>query len=69
MLSYHLLHTLADVQADDTKAIDAVLKADKKRLDLLEEAKKLEASGTNTDRLKEVSVLACSLKCCSYSFV
>ena len=30
-----------DVQADDTKAIDAVLKADKKRWDLLEEEKRL----------------------------
>ena len=30
-----------DVQADDTKAIDAVLKADKKRWDLLDEEKRL----------------------------
>ena len=30
-----------DVQADDTKAIDAVLKADRKRWDLLDEEKRL----------------------------
>lgn len=30
-----------DVQADDTKAVEAVLKADKKRWDLLEEEKRL----------------------------
>lgn len=30
-----------DVQADDTLAIDAVLKADKKRWDLLDEEKKV----------------------------
>lgn len=46
-----------EVRADDTKAIDAVLKADKKRLALLEECQRLEkAKGNeaNTDRLKEV---------------
>lgn len=48
-----------DVQADDTKAIDAVLKADKKRWDLLEEekwlTKKIEAGETElSDRLNEV---------------
>ena len=45
--------------ADDTKAIDAVVNADKKRLALLAEKDKLEreAEGEgvdNTDRLKEV---------------
>lgn len=48
-----------EVRADDTKAIDAVLKADKKRLALLEECQQLEkAKGkeANTDRLKEVSI-------------
>lgn len=46
-----------EVQADDTKAIDAVLNADKKRLALLEECKRLEqAKGkdVNTERIKEV---------------
>lgn len=45
--------------ADDTKAIDAVLKADKKRLALLEECKRLEKDrgkygDQHGDRLKEV---------------
>lgn len=48
-----------DVQADDTKAVEAVLKADKKRWDLLEEEKRLtkriEAGETKlSDRLNEV---------------
>lgn len=48
-----------DVQADDTKAIDAVLKADKKRWDLLDEEKRLtkriEAGEMKlSDRLNEV---------------
>lgn len=48
-----------DVQADDTKAIDAVLKADKKRWDLLDEEKRLtkriDAGETKlSDRLNEV---------------
>ena len=49
-----------DVQADDTKAIDAVLKADKKRWDLLEKEKRLtkmiEAGETEfMDRLNEIN--------------
>ena len=48
-----------EVVADDTPAIDAVLKADTKRLELMEEEKKLTAEGeagddSNSDRLKEV---------------
>ena len=48
-----------EVVADDTPAIDAVLKADTKRLELLEEEKKLVAEGeagddSHSDRLKEV---------------
>jgi len=48
-----------DVQADDTIAIDAVLKADKKRWDLLDEEKRLtkriEAGETKlSDRLNEI---------------
>lgn len=44
-----------EVIADETKAIDAVLKADTKRLALLEECHALVEAGTNSDRLKEVS--------------
>jgi hypothetical protein len=52
-----------EVVADDTKAIDAVLKADKKRLALLDECKKLEKDrgkygDQQGDRLKEVPILA-----------
>jgi len=48
-----------DVQADETKAVDAVLKADTKRLAFLEECDKLEklgekATSEESDRLKEV---------------
>ncbi|KAI0228061.1 ATP-binding cassette sub-family F member 1 [Lamellibrachia satsuma] len=43
-----------EVIADETKAIDAVLKADTKRLALLEECHALVEAGTNSDRLKEV---------------
>lgn len=51
-----------DVQADDTRAIDAVLNSDEKRSELLKEAEQLEASETNCDeRLKwiydELSVI------------
>ncbi len=55
--SIDVLYCEQDVQADDTKAIDAVLNADKKRLALLEERKKLELEadqGKLSDRLKEV---------------
>lgn len=49
-----------EVVADQTKAIDAVLKADTKRTALLEEEKKLmdeanKGSTKSTERLKEVS--------------
>ena len=47
-------HKHTEVQADETKAIDAVLNADKKRLALLEECKLLEAQSSESDRLKEV---------------
>ena len=50
-----------EVIADDTPAIDAVLKADTKRLALLQECKKLVDAGTNSDRLKEVGVSIVSL--------
>lgn len=56
-----LFYLLAEVLADDTKAIDAILNADKKRLALLEECKRLEQSKgkeVNTERLKEVRVLS-----------
>ncbi len=48
-----------EVVADDTPAIDAVLKADTKRLELLEEEKKLMAEAeagddSHSDKLKEV---------------
>ena len=48
-----------EVVADDTPAIDAVLKADTKRLELLEEEKKLVAESeagndSQSDRLKQV---------------
>ena len=51
-----------DVVASDMKAIDSVLKADKKRLDLLAEEKKLmdetNAGNTeNSERLEQVGVL------------
>lgn len=49
-----------EVQADDTKAIDAVVKADKKRLALLEEQEKLQKAAeqgdlSRADRMKEVA--------------
>ena len=53
-----------EVVADDTPAIDAVLKADTKRLELLAEERKLMAEAeagddSNSDRLKEVCVCVC----------
>ena len=50
-----------EVVADDTKAIDAVVNADKKRLALLEECHLLEkekgkAGDKHGERLKEVSL-------------
>ena len=47
------------MKADDTPAVDAVLSADKKRLALLEEEKKLVAESeagndSNSERLKQV---------------
>jgi len=50
----------AEVMADDTKAIDAVVNADKKRLALIEERQKLEAQKGRLgehhgERLKEVA--------------
>lgn len=58
----------AEVVADDTKAIDAVVNADKKRLALIEEKKQLEArkgkqGEQHGDRLKEVQVSSCCPKC------
>ena len=52
-----------EVIADETKAIDAVLKADTKRLALLEECRKLVDAGTNSDRLKEVGVFIFYCNC------
>lgn len=52
-----------EIEADDTPAWEAVIKADRKRLALLEEEKRLtaelEKSGdaTANDRLKEASLL------------
>lgn len=56
-----VLYCEQEVVADDTKAIDAVLKADKKRITLLAEEKDLIAKITEggreiTDRLKDVSI-------------
>ena len=56
---YLCLFLNVEVVADDTRAIDAVVNADKKRLALLAEKDKLEMEGEkegvdNTDRLKEV---------------
>jgi len=50
------------VTADDTKAIDAVVNADKKRLALIEERRRLESQKgkqgeEHADRLKEVMML------------
>lgn len=54
-------HSVPEVVADETSAIDAVLKADTKRLALLEEEKKLMAeaqqgSTKNSTRLQEVCI-------------
>ena len=59
LLIYLCLLLNVEVVADDTRAIDAVVNADKKRLALLAEKDKLEMEGEkegvdNTDRLKEV---------------
>lgn len=43
-----------EVQADDTKAIDTVLNADKKRLALLKECEELNKNDPGNERLKEV---------------
>lgn len=43
-----------EVKADDTPAVESVIKADTKRLALLEECQKLEKTGGDLDRLKEV---------------
>ena len=56
---YLCLLLTVEVVADDTRAIDAVVNADKKRLALLAEKDQLEQEGEregvdNTDRLKEV---------------
>ena len=52
-------YLFSEVKADDTPAVDAVLSADKKRLALLEEEKKLVAESeagndSNSERLKQV---------------
>ena len=54
-----LLLSPKEVQADDTKAIDAVVNADKKRLALLEEQDRLQKAAERGDlsraeRMKEV---------------
>lgn len=55
----HRIFSHTEVVADDTRAIDAVVNADKKRLALLAEKDNLESEAEkegvdNTDRLKEV---------------
>lgn len=57
-----------EVMADDTPAIDAVLKADTKRLQLLEEEAKLIAESeagndSGTERLKQVCMCVCARTC------
>lgn len=55
LLSLSHSFTVAEVEASDRSAIEAVLSADKKRLALLEEEKALVAcSDANTERLKQV---------------
>lgn len=75
LLIFYTLLCCVEVQADDTKAIDAVVNADKKRLALLEECKQLEkeqqkGDDSHTAQLKHVSCCY-SLPCdcqCSRSF-
>ena len=55
------------MQADETPAVEAVLSADTKRLQLLEEEKKLVAESeagddSNSERLKQVRGQTTSLK-------
>ena len=57
-----------EVIADDTKAIDAVVNADKKRLALIEERQRLEAEKGKPgehhgERLKEVALLLMNMIC------
>ena len=59
LANWACIFKIAEVVADDTRAIDAVVNADKKRLALLAEKDKLEREAENegvdnTDRLKEV---------------
>ena len=67
---YDTLLLFTEVQADETKAVDAVLKADKKRTALLEECKKLEEESDkgntkNSTRLKEVGTKTMSTSTCN----
>ena len=64
---------LSDVVADDTKAIDAVLKSDTKRAGLFDEEKRLvqEQNKGNLDsseRLKEVLTARCCYICQTQSY-
>lgn len=43
-----------EVQADDTKAIDAVVNADKKRLALMQECKQLEKAEQNDETIERM---------------
>ena len=64
LLKFHFnLFSIAEVVADDTKAIDAVVNADKKRLELIKESEVLQKEADkgnteNTERLKAVSFIS-----------
>lgn len=63
--SCHVLVFLLEVVADDTPAVQAVLKADTRRLRLLEEEKRLQArlekgEDSVADRLEKVCVCVCA---------
>lgn len=61
----HVLVFLLEVGADDTPAVQAVLKADTRRLRLLEEEKRLQArlekgEDSVAERLEKVCVCVCA---------
>ena len=64
-VAYSHLLLLTEVEVGEISAIDTVLKADKKRLKLLEEEKKLNdeleaGDDSNTERLKQVMSIVAS---------
>lgn len=68
-LSYAFVFFVSEVVADDTPAVQAVLKADTRRLKLLEEEKQLQArlekgEDSVAERLDKVSVFLCVSPCC-----